>query len=87
MIRCRCLQYIIEGSGERVYHAGDTLRYEASDNLMAVCLQHEIDHLHGVTMVDHLGPLKRASKMRELQEAIAAGARPGDTESDVQRDA
>ena len=28
MIRCRCLQYIIEGSGKRIYHAGDTLRYE-----------------------------------------------------------
>ncbi len=66
---------------------GDLMQYEARDNLMAVCMQHEIDHLHGVTMVDHLGPLKRASKMRELQEAIAAGARPGDTESDVQRDA
>lgn len=26
--RCPCLQYIIEGSGVRLYHAGDTLRYE-----------------------------------------------------------
>lgn len=59
---------------------GEMMRYEARDNLMAVCLQHEIDHLHGVTMVDHLGPLKRASKMRDLQEALSAGARPGDTE-------
>jgi peptide deformylase len=46
---------------------------------MAVCLQHEIDHLHGVTMLDHLRPLKRAAKMHELEEALAAGARPGDT--------
>ncbi|MER2105044.1 MAG: hypothetical protein ABS999_24480, partial [Pseudomonas atacamensis] len=23
-----CLQYIIEGNGVRIYHAGDTLRYE-----------------------------------------------------------
>lgn len=59
---------------------GEMMRYEARDNLMAVCLQHEIDHLHGVTMVDHLGPLKRAAKMRECQEAMAAGAVPGDTE-------
>ena len=58
-------------------------RYEAENNLMAVCLQHEIDHLHGVTMLDHLGPMKRVAKMRELQEALAAGARPGDTESDM----
>ena len=28
MIRYPCLQYIIEGSGKRIYHAGDTLRYE-----------------------------------------------------------
>ncbi len=58
---------------------GDLMQYEAKDNLMAVCLQHEIDHLHGVTMLDHLRPLKRAAKMHELEEALAAGARPGDT--------
>lgn len=63
---------------------GDMMQYEASDNLMAVCLQHEIDHLHGVTMVDHLGPLKRAAKMKEMREAIAEGAKPGDTETDMQ---
>jgi hypothetical protein len=32
-------------------------------------------------MVDHLGPLKRAAKMREMQDALAQGAKPGDTES------
>lgn len=59
---------------------GEMMRYEARDNLMAVCLQHEIDHLHGVTMVDHLRPLKRAAALRECQDAVAAGALPGDTE-------
>ena len=59
---------------------GDLMRYEAKDNLMAVCLQHEIDHLHGVTMVDHLRPLQRARMMREYEDALAAGARPGDVE-------
>lgn len=59
---------------------GDLMRYEARDNLMAVCLQHEIDHLHGVTMVDHLRPLQRMRKMHEYEEAVAAGARPGDVE-------
>lgn len=61
---------------------GDLMRYEAEDNLMAVCLQHEIDHLHGVTMLDHLGPLKRARMMREYQAALANGARPGDVGDD-----
>ena len=59
---------------------GDLMQYEAEGNLMAVCLQHEIDHLHGKTMVDHLAPIKRAEAMREYEEAIAAGARPGETE-------
>ena len=50
---------------------GDLMQYEARDNLMAVCLQHEIDHLHGVTMIDHLSPAQRMIAMREL------GPRPG----------
>lgn len=61
---------------------GDLMRYEAADNLMAVCLQHEIDHLHGITMVDHLKPLQRVRKMHEYEEALAAGARPGDVDTD-----
>lgn len=61
---------------------GDLMQYEAEGNLMAVCLQHEIDHLNGVTMVDHLPPMKRARALRECQEAIAAGARPGQTSKD-----
>lgn len=59
---------------------GDLMQYEASDNLMAVCLQHEIDHVHGVTMFDHLAPMARAEAERDYEEALAAGARPGDTE-------
>ena len=59
---------------------GDLMQYEASDNLMAVCLQHEIDHVHGVTMFDHLAPMARAEAERAYEEALAAGARPGDTE-------
>ena len=59
---------------------GDLMQYEASDNLMAVCLQHEIDHLHGITMIDHLRPLQRAKALKEYREAVAAGALPGDTD-------
>lgn len=64
---------------------GDLMRYEANGNLLAVCLQHEIDHLHGITMLDHLPPTQRARALRELEEAKAAGARPGDTASDMER--
>lgn len=59
---------------------GDLMQYEASDNLLAVCLQHEIDHVHGTTMVDHLTPLRRVEALRDYEAALAAGARPGDTE-------
>jgi len=31
-----------------------------ADGLLAVCLQHEIDHLDGVLFIDHLSRLKRA---------------------------
>ena len=44
---------------------GDLMQYEAEGNLMAVCLQHEIDHLHGVTMVDHLTPSERTRALRD----------------------
>ena len=59
---------------------GDLMQYEAADNLMAVCLQHEIDHVNGVTMFDHLAPMARAEAERAYEEALAAGAKPGDTE-------
>lgn len=60
---------------------GDLMRYEARDNLLAICLQHEIDHIHGVTMIDHLSPMQRVIALRELEEAKASGALPGDTAS------
>lgn len=37
--------------------------------LLAVCLQHEIDHLDGVTFVDHLKGLKRKLVLREYARA------------------
>lgn len=62
---------------------GDLMQYEAEDSLMAVCLQHEIDHLNGITMVDHLSPLKRARALRDCQVAIEHGVKPGQT-SDIE---
>ena len=59
---------------------GDLMQYEATGDLLAVCLQHEIDHLHGVTMIDHLSPLKRVRAMRAYNEARANGALPGEVE-------
>jgi peptide deformylase len=33
---------------------------EDADGMLAVCIQHEMDHLIGKVFVDHLSPLKRA---------------------------
>ncbi len=59
---------------------GDTMRYEAEGSLMARCLQHEIDHLHGVTMLDHLGPMARMKAKGQVEAAIKEGVRPGETD-------
>jgi peptide deformylase len=42
----------------------------AAEGLLAVCIQHEMDHLIGKVFVDHLSPLKRArlaAKARKKQ--------------------
>ena len=58
---------------------GDLMRYEAEGDLMCVCLQHEIDHLHGITMFERLAPSERMHAMHDYQEALARGAKPGET--------
>ena len=35
-----------------------------TDGLLSICLQHEIDHLHGKLFIDHLSPVK-ARRLRE----------------------
>ncbi len=51
---------------------------EDIDGLLAVCLQHEMDHLNGVLFIDHLSRLKRdmilkrLAKLRKDQDKKAA---------------
>ncbi len=45
---------------------GDEFTLEA-DELLAVCIQHELDHLKGKLFVDYLSPLKR-QRIRKLLE-------------------
>ena len=55
-VKVRYLDY----DGEiREMHCRDTL---------AVCVQHEMDHLEGVLFVDHLSRLKRQMILRKLQK-------------------
>jgi len=50
-------------------------REELAQDLFAVCIQHELDHLEGVLFVDHLSRLKRDAILRKLQKArrLSAG--------------
>lgn len=49
------------------------------DGLLGRCLQHEIDHLNGRTLLESCDPLARPGILREYEAARAAGARPGET--------
>jgi peptide deformylase len=53
---------------------GEDIVVEA-DGLLAVCIQHEMDHLQGKLFVDYLSPLKRelVRKKLEKQRRAAAG--------------
>lgn len=56
---------------------GNTVERDA-DGLLAVCIQHEIDHLDGKLFVDYLSDLKRSrirKKLEKQQRLEAAGVR------------
>ncbi|PIE82646.1 MAG: peptide deformylase [Cardiobacteriales bacterium] len=46
------------------WHENDT------GGLLAVCIQHEIDHLNGVLFIDHLSRLKRQILEKKLQKLL-----------------
>jgi peptide deformylase len=39
-----------------------------AEGLLAVCLQHEIDHLNGVLFIDHISRLKRDMVVRKFRK-------------------
>ena len=43
-----------------------TKREEEITGLLAVCLQHEMDHLNGILFIDHLSRLKREMLLKKL---------------------
>jgi len=54
-----------------------TLRYLNEDNkilemdadgILAICIQHEMDHLEGILFVDHISALKRNMILRKLKK-------------------
>lgn len=48
----------------------------SADGLLAVAIQHELDHLNGVLMIDKLSGLKRRMMGRKLAKAKGKGAQP-----------
>jgi len=46
---------------------------EAMDDLMATCLQHEMDHLEGILFIDHLSRLKRQMVLKKIEKARKLG--------------
>ena len=47
---------------------GETFELEA-DGLLAVCIQHEMDHLKGRLFVDYLSSIKRQRIRKKLEKA------------------
>jgi peptide deformylase len=45
------------------------IREMEASGLLAMCLQHEIDHLDGILFVDHISSLKRGIILRKLAKA------------------
>ncbi len=54
---------------------GEPFELEAS-GLLAVCIQHEIDHLDGKLFVDYLSALKRDRIRKKLEKQARSEARP-----------
>jgi peptide deformylase len=45
-----------------------------AEGLLAVAIQHEYDHLQGILMIDHLGPLKKRLLHRKMTKRAEANA-------------
>ena len=45
-----------------------------AEGLLAVCIQHEMDHLNGVLFIDHLSRLKRERILKKLKREKAEAA-------------
>jgi peptide deformylase len=54
---------------------GETFELDC-DDLLAVCIQHEMDHLVGKLFVDYLSPLKRELVKKKLEKQRRHAAEP-----------
>ena len=61
---------------------GEPFELEA-DDLLAVCIQHEMDHLEGKLFVDYLSPLKRQRIKKKLLKQDKSSIQPAQDHSNV----
>ena len=47
-----------------------TPKEEIAEDLFAVCIQHEMDHLEGVVFIDYLSRLKRDRAVKKVQKLV-----------------
>jgi peptide deformylase len=59
----RASTIVVEAQNEK----GENIHIEAEE-LLAVCIQHELDHLQGIVFLDHLSPLKRKMALKKLEK-------------------
>jgi len=62
---------------EAIDREGNPFETDA-DGLLAVCIQHEIDHLEGKLFIDYLSTLKRNRIRKRMEKWIRDGANPDD---------
>jgi peptide deformylase len=62
------VQRSVEVTIEALDVDGSPFKLEAS-GLLAICIQHEMDHLNGKLFVDYLSPLKRQRIKNKLEKA------------------
>lgn len=61
----RAERILVEG----VDRDGNPLRFEA-DGLLAIVIQHELDHLNGTLFIDHISALKRQMYKRRVKKEM-----------------
>ncbi len=61
----RAERILVEG----VDRDGNPLRFEA-DGLLAIVIQHELDHLNGTLFIDHISTLKRQMYKRRVKKEM-----------------
>ncbi len=62
---------VVRPDGIRVTYLDETGAEQQleAEGILSTCIQHEIDHLHGVLFVDHVSSIKRNMILRKLKKA------------------